>query len=130
MNNTSSTVLNFKFVVHSMRSCPKIQALSLKVFYHYIFEHCPKTQALSLKEFLLLYFRSLSQNPSLISISFLSLYFRTLSQNPSKAGRPSQLIINGEFISPLFSYFLFFYGKTFKKWCPILKVSLRYVHGL
>ena len=48
MNNTSSTSLNFKNVVYSMRSCPKTQALSLKVFYHYISVHCPKTEALSL----------------------------------------------------------------------------------
>ena len=48
-NNTSSTVLNFKNVVSSMRSCPKTQALSLKVFfYNYVSVHCPKTQALSL----------------------------------------------------------------------------------
>ena len=32
MNNTSSTVLNFKNVVYSMRSCPKTQALSSKGF--------------------------------------------------------------------------------------------------
>ena len=71
MNNTSSVVLNFKNVVYSMRSCPKTQALSLKVFYHYISVHCPKTQALPLKVFLSLYFRTLSQNPSFISIRFL-----------------------------------------------------------
>ena len=47
MNNTSSTVLNFKNVVYSMRSCPKTQALSLKVFHYYISVHCPQTQASS-----------------------------------------------------------------------------------
>ena len=54
MNNTSSTVLNFKNMVYSMRSCPKTQALYLKVF-------------------LPLYFRTLSQNPSFISKSFLTI---------------------------------------------------------
>ena len=67
MNNTSSTVLNFKIVVYSIRSCPKTQALSLKVFtiifpyivpkpklylykffYYYISVHLSKTQAVSL----------------------------------------------------------------------------------
>ena len=41
MNNTRSTVLNFKNVVYSMRSCPKTQALSLKAFtiiFPYIFQ--------------------------------------------------------------------------------------------
>ena len=51
MNNTSSTVLNFKNVVYSMRSCPKTQALSLYVFYCYISVHRPKIQALSLYVF-------------------------------------------------------------------------------
>ena len=32
MNITSSAVLNFKNVVYSMHSCPRTQALSLKVF--------------------------------------------------------------------------------------------------
>ena len=83
-NNTRSTVCNFKNVVYNMRSCPKPQTLSLKIFYHYISVHCPKTQALSPKVFLPLYFRTLSQNPSFISKSVLPLYFRILSQNPSK----------------------------------------------
>ena len=48
MNNTSSTVLNFTKVVYSMRLCPKTQALSLNVVYHYVSVHYPKTQALSL----------------------------------------------------------------------------------
>ena len=49
MNNTSSTVLNFKNVVYRMRPCPKTQALSLKVFFTIIISvHCPKTQDLSL----------------------------------------------------------------------------------
>ena len=64
MNNTSSTLLNFKNVVYSMRSCPKTQALIFQCF-------------------LPLYFRTLSQNPRFTSKSFLPLYFRALSQNPS-----------------------------------------------
>ena len=71
INNTSCAVLNFKNVVYSMRSCPKTQALALKVFlplyyrtlsqnpsfiskrffHRYISVHCPKTQALFLKVF-------------------------------------------------------------------------------
>ena len=51
LNNTSSTVINFTNVVYSMRSYPKTQVLSLKVFYHCIYIHCAKAQALSLKGF-------------------------------------------------------------------------------
>ena len=36
--------IEFQNVVYSMRSCPNTQALSLKVFYHYISVHRPKTQ--------------------------------------------------------------------------------------
>ena len=102
MNNTSSTVLNFKNVVYSMRSCPKTQALSLKVLYHYISVHCPKTQALSLKVFLTIIFPYIVPNPKLnlykfftimfpyivpklklYLLKFVPLYFGILSQNPS-----------------------------------------------
>ena len=51
MNNTSSTVLNFKTWFTACVHVPKTQALSLKVFYHYVSAHCPKTQTLSLKSF-------------------------------------------------------------------------------
>ena len=74
MNNTSSTVLNFKNMVYIMRSCPKTQTLSLQVFailfsyivpkpklylykffYHYISVQCPKIQALSLQVFAIIF---------------------------------------------------------------------------
>ena len=65
MNNTSSTVLNFTNVVCSMRSCPKTQALSLKVFYHYISVYCPKTQALTVKVIFTLIFPYIVPKPKL-----------------------------------------------------------------
>ena len=74
MNNTSSSVLNFKNVVYSMRSCPKTQVLSLKVFYHYIFVHCPKTQALSLKFFTII-FSYIVPKPKLYLYTFFTIIF-------------------------------------------------------
>ena len=83
MNNTSSTVLNLKNGIYSMRSCPKTQALSLEgclTSYLRALSQNPSVISIS---FLLLYFCTLSQNPSFIFISFLPLYFRTFSRNPS-----------------------------------------------
>ena len=82
MNNTSSTVLNFTNGVYSMRSCPKTQALSLKVLYRYISVYCLKAQVLSLKIFTII-FPYIVPKPKFYIYKVLPLYFRTLSRNPS-----------------------------------------------
>ena len=111
MINAISTVLNFKTVVYSMRSCPKTQALSLKIvciifpynvpkpmlyllrlFYHFISVHCLKTQALSLRFFTTI-FPYIVLNSKLYLYKFFDIIFLYIIQKPEQS-RASQLVDN------------------------------------
>ena len=125
MNNTSSTVLNFKNVVHSMRSCPKTQALSLKGFYHNISVHRPKPK-LYLYKFLTIIFPYIVQNPSFISKSFLPSYFRTLSRNPSfisKSFLPLYFRTLSQYASFIYNFFLPLYFRTLSQNPSFISIS-------
>ena len=62
MNNTSSTVLKSQNVVYSMRSCPKTQALSQKVF-TIIFAYIVPKPKLYLYKFFTILFPYIAPNP-------------------------------------------------------------------
>ena len=114
MTNTSSTLLNSKNVFYSMRSCPKTQALSLKVFFIIIilFPYIVPKPKLYLYTFFNIIFPYIVPKPKLYLYTFFNIIFPYIVPKPKlylykvftiifpyiitkpEQGRASQLILD------------------------------------